>query len=299
MMFLETFKNIDQTTVKVWDWFTNVDLWLTWAEKIILILLILVGMKISKKIGTSFIERVLLHRDGFHLQVDDRRANTIRVLLKNVFHYTVTFIGLLLILSLFINILPILAGAGVLGLAVAFGAQNLVRDVITGFFIIFEDQFAVGDYIKVGTFEGTVQQIGLRITKIKGFTGEIYILPNGLITEVTNYSTSPSIAVVDLSIAYEEEVPKVIQLLDGEIKKIYDNNEIEEIMKRPEVLGVHALGASEVVIRILAECKPTTNWKVKRLLQARFKELLDREGIEIPYPHMVTIQKGTRGGGHE
>lgn len=298
-LFTETFQNLDQTSLKVWNLFTDAQFWLGWAEKLLIIIIILVGMRITRRIGDSLIERLLRKRSNLNFQVDERRVNTLRVLLKNVFHYSLTFIGFMMILSLFVNILPVLAGAGVLGLAVAFGAQNLVRDVISGFFIIFEDQFAVGDYIRTGAFEGTVQQIGLRITKIKGFTGEIYIIPNGLITEVTNFSISPSVAVVDVSIAYEEEVPQVIRLLEEEVQKIYDGNEIEDLTKKPDVLGVHLLGPSEVVIRVVAECRPTTHWRVKRILQARFKELLDRAGIEIPYPHMVMIQKGVRGGTHE
>ncbi|WP_028988426.1 mechanosensitive ion channel family protein [Thermicanus aegyptius] len=298
-MIEETFKNLDTTSSKIWTWLSDPNVWLNWAEKLLLILLILFGMRITKRIGHVLIERVLKKREGSRFQIDERRVTTLRVLLKNVADYTITFIGILLILSFFMNILPVLAGAGVLGLAVAFGAQNLVRDIISGFFIIFEDQFAVGDYVRIGNFEGTVKQIGLRITKIRAFTGEIHILPNGTITEVTNFSTSNSVAIVDLSIAYEERIPQVIEILEEEVNKLFEGGEIPEMVKKPEVLGVHALGPSEVVIRIVAETKPAMHWKVRRILQSRLKEVLDQRGIEIPYPHLVTVSKTGEGAKNE
>ena len=115
--------------------------------------------------------------------------------------------------TLTINVSAVLAGAGIVGLAVGFGAQSLVKDIITGFFIIFEDQFSVGDYIRVGQFEGTVEEIGLRTTKIKSWTGELHIIPNGNILEVTNFSLNNSVAVIDISVAYEENIQRVESLI--------------------------------------------------------------------------------------
>ncbi len=116
-------------------------------------------------------------------------------LLQNVFSYAIYFVaGVMILETLSVDVRGLLAGAGIVGLAVGFGAQNLVKDIITGFFIIFEDQFSVGDYVRVGTFEGTVEEIGLRTTKIKSWTGEINILPNGSIVEVTNFSLHNSVA---------------------------------------------------------------------------------------------------------
>ncbi|WHT48712.1 mechanosensitive ion channel family protein [Sporosarcina thermotolerans] len=128
---------------------------------------------------------------------EERRERTLLKLLENTLSYVVYFSAILAILQEFnIDVKGLVAGAGVLGLAVGFGAQSLVKDVISGFFILFEDQFSVGDYVKIGTAEGMVEEIGLRTTKLKNFTGEIFILPNGTISQVVNYSMKNSLAIV-------------------------------------------------------------------------------------------------------
>ena len=123
-----------------------------------------------------------------------------------------------------IDVKGLLAGAGVLGLAVGFGAQSLVKDVITGFFIIFEDQFSVGDYVKIGIAEGTVEEIGLRTTKIKSFTGEISILPNGTIIQVVNYSMENSLAIVDVAIPFEVGVDKTEKMIEKYLSTLLTSN---------------------------------------------------------------------------
>jgi small conductance mechanosensitive channel len=164
-------------------------------------------------------------------------------------------------------------------LAVGFGAQSLVKDVITGFFIIFEDQFAVGDIVQVGSFKGTVEEIGLRVTKIRSWTGEVHIIPNGSITQVTNFSIHNSLAVVDVSISYEEDIDKAMKVLKETIKSHYETN--ENMVAEPEVLGIQQLGASEVVMRITAECKPNTHVAVARELNAEIKKAFDANGMRF------------------
>ena len=189
------------------------------------------------------------------LRVSERREATLMKLLQNVLTYAIYFIAILMILStLTINVSAILAGAGIVGLAVGFGAQSLVKDVITGFFIIFEDQFSVGDIIRVGQFEGTVEEIGLRTTKIKNWTGELHIIPNGNILEVTNFSLNNSVAVIDISVAYEENIQRVEQLIQDLLSTMQDK--YEDIVQPPELLGVQNLGTSEVIIRVTAETLP-------------------------------------------
>jgi small-conductance mechanosensitive channel len=269
-------------------------LWLNILQKAIIIVLIWIGVRIAIRMGRALVDRILVIKEGSRIRLDERRINTLRMLLRNVINYSFSFLGILLILAQFIDIMPILAGAGVLGLAVAFGAQNLVRDVITGFFIIFEDQFAVGDVIRTGNYEGTVHEIGLRVTKIKSPTGEIHIIPNGAITEVTNFSTSNSVAVLDISIAYEEDIPHVISVLEKKMAEVYEQGIFPELVQKPEVLGVQNLGPSEVVIRITAECMSMTHFKVRRGLITIIKETLEQDGIEIPYPRVVNIQRGEK-----
>ena len=226
----------------------------------------------------------------FPLKFTERRETTLSKLLENVLTYVIYFISLMTILStLDIDVKGLIAGAGIVGLAVGFGAQNLVRDIITGFFIIFEDQFSVGDYVRIGSAEGTVEEIGLRTTKIKSWTGELHIFPNGNITEVTNFSIHNSIAVVDVSIAYEEnieEAEKVMQELLLALPQKY-----EDLVNPPELLGVQTLGASDVVIRIVAETVPMRHWYMARMIRKEVKLCLDAHGIEIPFPRMVMYSR--------
>lgn len=157
----------------------NPDLWLHILTVGIKIVAILVGTHLAVRLARTVIERLVEQRDKGRIALNERRVRTMTSLATNIVTYTLYFLALLLVLGqLGFNLAPILAGAGVVGLAVGLGAQNLVRDVITGFFIIFEDQFAVGDVIQVGQYKGTVIEIGLRVTKIRSWTGEVHIIPN-------------------------------------------------------------------------------------------------------------------------
>ncbi|GBF11545.1 mechanosensitive ion channel family protein [Tepidibacillus sp. HK-1] len=268
----------------------DIDLWVDIFWTIVQILFIWILAKLLIKLTGKIIEKFIIRKPRSSLKVDERRTKTLGILIQNIVKYTINFLAILMILGkVGFNLGPILAGAGILGLAIGFGAQSLVKDVITGFFIIFEDQFAVGDYITTGNFSGTVEEIGLRITKIRNWTGELHIIPNGTISEVTNYSTHNSVAVVDVGIAYEEEIDHVISVLEKLLANTY--KEMNEMVKPPEILGVQELGASEVVIRVIAETKPMNHYAVARKLRAKIKNGFDQAGIEIPYPRLVTFQK--------
>ncbi|QOR69052.1 mechanosensitive ion channel family protein [Cytobacillus suaedae] len=264
----------------------NEDMWINLGMGFIKIILILLVAGIVIRIGRLAIQNIFRVRNSSPLRVSERRTATLIKLLENVLRYVVYFVVIIMILeSLNIEIRALLAGAGIVGLAIGFGAQNLVRDIITGFFIIFEDQFSVGDFIRTGTFEGTVEEIGLRTTKLKSFTGEIHILPNGSIVEVTNFSINNSIAVVDISVSYEGDIPKTEKILEELLQELPDK--YEDMIKTPELLGVQMLGASEVVLRIVSEVLPMRHFYISRILRKEIKLRLDEHGIEIPYPRMV------------
>ncbi|NQD66988.1 mechanosensitive ion channel family protein [Bacillus haikouensis] len=266
------------------------EFWLALGQGAIKIVAIMLITYLALKLGRTAIRNVFRVRSKAPLKFSERREATLLKLLENVLTYVVYFISLMTILStLGIDIKGLIAGAGIVGLAIGFGAQNLVRDIITGFFIIFEDQFSVGDYVRIGSAEGTVEEIGLRTTKIKSWTGELHIFPNGNITEVTNFSIHNSIAVVDVSIAYEEniqEAENVIQELLLSLPQKY-----EDLVNPPELLGVQTLGASDVVIRIVAETLPMKHWYIARMIRKDVKLLLDEHGIEIPFPRMVMYSR--------
>ncbi|MDX8289878.1 mechanosensitive ion channel family protein [Metabacillus indicus] len=275
---------------KMTDSFFNEDMWLSAGQGLLKIIGILILASILIKIGNVVIGKIFMLRTKSPLRISERRENTLVKLLDNVLTYLVYFIALLMILeTLSFDVKALLAGAGIVGLAVGFGAQNLVRDIITGFFIIFEDQFSVGDMIRVGQFEGTVEEIGLRTTKIKSWTGEINILPNGNITEVTNFSINNSVAFVDVSIAYEGDIPKAEKVIEDLLLELPDK--YEEMVAPPELLGVQNLGPSEVVLRVVSEVLPMKHFHISRVLRKEIKMRLDEHGIEIPYPRMVMYSR--------
>ncbi|HJV47118.1 MAG TPA: mechanosensitive ion channel family protein [Bacillota bacterium] len=289
--FAESTKWFESVYLNLYHSVTNTTMWAHFGQSVIKIIFIILVSRILVKVIANSVNRIFKNREKFQLHV--RRVETMRSLVNNVSTYVIYFVAILLIMAqLGFNLAPVLASAGVVGLAVGFGAQNLVRDVITGFFIIFEDQFGVGDYIAIGKFTGTVQEIGLRITKIRSVTGELHIVPNGSIKEVTNFSVENSMVLLDVGVAYEENIDHVMDVLKDVLNAA--KVEIEEIIGEPEVLGVQNLGPSEVVFRVTAECRPMGHFSASRKLRAMIKKAFDENGIEIPYPKMVTIANETK-----
>jgi moderate conductance mechanosensitive channel len=268
----------------------NEDLWINIGLGLLKIIAIVVLSTVFLKVVKLALHNVFKVRQKTSLRISERREATLLRLLDNVLTYVVYFVVIMMVLdTVGIPVTTILAGAGIVGLAVGFGAQSLVKDIITGFFIIFEDQFSVGDYVRIGNFEGYVEEIGLRTTKIKSWTGEVHILPNGSISQVTNFSLNNSVAVVDVSIAYEgdiEKAEKVIRELLEELPAKY-----EDMVAAPELLGIQNLAASDIVMRITCETKPMRHWFIARALRKEIKLRLDEHGIEIPFPRLVLYNR--------
>lgn len=286
--------SINERYNKVMEWLTDNELWLAFGSSALRVALFLFIGRLVVWIIHKTIDRIILERESKRLPSHTRRMTTLGKLMKNVASYVVYFITVMLILSEFgINLGPLLAGAGVLGLAIGFGAQSLVKDIITGFFIVLEDQFAVGDVIQTGQFKGTVDMIGLRTTRVQSWTGEVHIIPNGMINEVTNFSVNNTIAVVDITIAFEEEVDRALDVIRHTMITLRDEN----LINAPEVLGIQAIAPTGVTIRVIAECRPNTHSIVSRTLNMEIKKVLDASGIEIPYPRMVTYHRNEKGGG--
>ena len=283
-------KTWDKFINRLWDEVTNEDLWLSIGEGALKILLTVLLASVIIRIGKAMIRNIFKLRAKSPLTFSERRENTLLKLLENILTYVVYFIAFVNILSIMtFDIKGLIAGAGVVGLAVGFGAQSLVKDVITGFFIIFEDQFSVGDYIRIGNFEGYVEEIGLRTTKIKSWTGELHILPNGSITEVTNFSLNNSIAIVDVTVAYEENIVEVERIIEDLLKTLPEK--YEELVAPPELLGIQNLGSTEVVLRIIAETTPMNHLYIARMIRKEVKLCLDQKGIEIPFPRLVMYSR--------
>ncbi|WP_026568061.1 mechanosensitive ion channel family protein [Bacillus sp. UNC41MFS5] len=276
---------------KLLDKFQNEDTWLALGEGLLKIIAILIITNILIRIGKLMIHNIFKIRNLSPLSTSERREETLSRLLDNVLSYVVYFIAFMMILSVLgIDVKALIAGAGVVGLAVGFGAQSLVKDVISGFFIIFEDQFSVGDHVRIGQFEGNVEAIGLRTTKIKSWTGELHILPNGSIIEVTNFSINNSIAVVDIAIAYGEDIAKAEKVIEEAIQ--YMQAQYEELVKPPELLGIQTMGATEIVLRVVAETQPMKQAGVSRMIRRDIKLQLDENGIKAPDPKVVMYGSG-------
>lgn len=261
--------------------------------KLISIGLIIIVIKVLIELTNKIIDKTLRDKSKKNYFMSVKRANTIGQVLKKLVRYTLYFIASLMILEMFnIKTTSILATAGVGGLAIGFGAQSLVKDVITGFFIILEDQFSVGDYIQVLDFEGVVEELGMRVTKLRDFSGELHIIPNGEIKVVTNRTRGAMRALVEVVIAYEEDIDNAIIVAEKVAREINETN--ESVLDGPTVLGVTELGASGVTIRIVAETKPMEQWDVEREIRKKIKEAFDKENIEIPYSKMVFYEGGKR-----
>ncbi|MBD8842066.1 mechanosensitive ion channel family protein [Paenibacillus sp. CFBP 13594] len=261
-------------TDKVWNKIADPDMWLNIMFSSIRIIIIFIITRIVIKVVYRIIDRSMERKQEGKIRVNPRRFVTVGELLKNATSITCNFIMILLLLSeINIQVGPLLASAGVLGLAIGFGAQGLVKDVITGFFIILEDQFAVGDVIQTGTYKGTVEVIGLRTTKLVSWQGEVHIIPNGAIASVTNYSMSNSLAVVDIPMKADLSLDESVHLVKKSLVGIEERD--LNIVKVPDVLGIQSMSTSEYVVRIVAECMPNSRASVERQIQGDVKKTLE------------------------
>lgn len=287
-------KGLGRISSKLIDYLMGPELWdqiLVASIKIIGILFI---SWLVVFIGKKLIKNVFTLRMRAPLSYSERRQTTILKLLQSVISYIVYFSAIMAILSVLnIQIAGLLAGAGIAGLAIGFGAQSLVKDVITGFFIIFEDQFGVGDYIKLNAAEGTVIEIGLRTTKIKGNTGEQFIIPNGLITEVINYSVNNAKGTVDMQVALNADIEKVEKVIQHYLDFLPELH--EELVVPPKFIGVVNTTATEATIRITVETLPLQQHAIMRVIRRDVIDILQKNGIPLSAPRMMVWDRNSGG----
>ncbi|GEN85063.1 mechanosensitive ion channel protein MscS [Sporosarcina luteola] len=277
----------NEDTEKVSRFIFDEDTWIHILSVAIRIGIIITVAFIVVKIGKSIIRRLFKIKLKGPIRKEERREMTLLKLLENTLTYVVFFTAIIAVLDEFnMDVKGLLAGAGVLGLAVGFGAQSLVKDVISGFFILFEDQFSVGDYVQIGSAEGMVEEIGLRTTKIKNFTGEVFILPNGSIAQVVNYSLKNSLAIVDVTIKFELGIEKVEKSIEAFLETMSKDN--PDLLGNPRLIGAHDFTEDAVIERIIVETKPMRHFDTARSISMGLKKSLEQEGIEIPYPTLVT-----------
>ncbi len=231
------------------------------------------------------IERTVDDGDESVTTTRERRGQTIAQLLRSMGRVVIVAIAILLTFNIFIDIGPILAGAGILGLAVSFGAQSLVKDVISGFFILFENQFGIGDVIEVAGKSGTVEKMTLRVVVLRNVYGVMHVVPNGEIKVVSNKTRGWSRAVVDVGVARDVDIDRAIGVVRDEAASFSSDPKWKLELDGPvEVLGVESVSDNAVSIRSLLRTRPGSQWSVGREFRRRMKSRLYREQIEIPYP---------------
>jgi len=270
----------------LWQYLIDNNVWMSIGKGTFRIIAIIILMRIAIGLVKKVVDRIFHRKQKGPFHITKRREETLNKLIQNVATYIIYFTAFVMILdTLTIQIGPLLAGAGIAGLAIGFGAQNLVKDIISGFFIVFEDQFGVGDYVSFAGIEGTVEEIGLRTTKVKSWTGEQQIIPNGNITQVTNYSIHNGLAIVDINIPYENDIAVAEKIIEDVLSGLADK--YEQIVSTPVIHGVQNLETSHVVLRVIAETLPVYQWSGARVIRKEVKERLYKEGINIPAPRLV------------
>jgi len=254
--------------------------------KIIFILLI---AWLLRKVLKAAIDRYekKVEQQGLAPSEREKRARTLSGIINTTINLSIFIIAGLMIISEFgVAIGPLIAGAGIAGVAIGFGAQSLVKDMISGFFIILENQVRIGDVVTIAGVSGIVEAINLRTTRLRDLEGRVHIIPNGTIEVATNFTREWSRALVEIGVAYKEDVDHVIGVLKAVSEELRNDPDFKDLILEPmTVLGLDSFGDSSVNIRMFFKTVPIKQWDVAREYRKRVKKAFDERGIEIPFPH--------------
>lgn len=267
-------------------------IWQDNADALVRTLIIVVGVLIAYSLAARFGRR-LIRRITARGGDEGARADSLWAMMRRLL---LVVAGVTLVLMIFgawdIPIAPLLAVGSAIGVALGFGAQNLVKDVIAGFFILAEDQYRIGDVIRVGGVAGVVEDIRPRVSVLRDLDGNVHYVPNGFIDVTSNLTQEFAQAVLDIGIAYKEDVDAALDVLGDELAAFsQDPAWASMIIEPPQVLGVDQLGDSAVVLRAIVKVTAPDRWSVRREAFRRVKNRFDAEGIEIPFPH-ITVYRG-------
>jgi small conductance mechanosensitive channel len=261
------------------------------------IIMIIIGAWIVIRASRLAGRRILVYtedEDPSTRSEREKRAETLVNIINSTIKIFIYIIACFMILrEVGVDIAPLLAGVGIAGLAIGFGAQTLVKDFLTGFFILMENQYRVGDVVKIGDHAGLVERINMRTTILRDLEGVVHTVPNGEVQSVKNLTHGWSRVVLGIGVAYKEDVDQVIEVLQEVGKKMRGEERYRQLMiEDPQVLGVDNFGESEVTIKMIAKTLPLKQWEVARELRRRIKYAFDQKGIEIPFPQRTLwIQK--------
>ena len=224
-----------------------------------------------------------------------QRAKTLGTLFKSIGTTVIWIVALMMLLGEFdVNLGPLIAGAGIIGVAVGFGAQSLVRDLLTGVFMLIEDQYGVGDVVDLGDAVGTVESVGLRTTRLRDISGTVWHVPNGAIARVGNMSQLWARVPLDLDVAYDTDLDAAMAIIKRVADEVWhEQGDDTTVLEEPSVVGVQAFGADAVTLRVMVKTEASEQWATARLLRKRIKQAFDEAGIEIPFPQRtVWVRSG-------
>lgn len=253
---------------------------------LLIIILTWIALRLTKRISDRLIHLIIRQKEDEEFK---KRTKT----LGSVVRYAIIFViltisGITLLRELGIDIGPILATAGIGGLAIGFGAQSLVKDIISGFFILLQDQMRVGDVVEIGSKGGVVEKISLKTTVLRDLAGNVHYIPNGQIDMVTNMTKEYSRYVFDIGVAYREDVDEIMRIIKEIDEEMRSDPEFKDDIIEPiEVLGVDRFANSAVIIKARTTTLPIKQWRVAREFNRRIKKRFDELKIEIPFPHLT------------
>ena len=253
---------------------------------LVIVTLAIVAQRLVSRLLRLFRVRVAARLAG---KADIQRVETVTRVFRYVATAVITLISGMLILSeLGISIAPILGAAGIVGLAIGFGAQSLVKDYFTGFFLLLENQIARGDVVRIAERSGQVEDITLRYVRLRDYHGDVHYVPNGLITTVTNLSRDFSCAVIDIGVGYREDLGRVFATVLDTARTLQEDPEFgQRILEPLELAGVESLADSAIIVRCRFKVRTLEQWTVRREFLRRLKAAFDARGIEIPYPQVT------------
>ncbi len=267
---------------------TSVDWLIEHGPKIGFIIAFALGLHVISRLAVRRVRRRLEGRPDATQALAFQRVATIVQSLSSVARVLIWTAALLMVLGeVNVNIAPLIAGAGIVGVALGFGAQSLVRDFLSGFFILLENQFGVGNLLELrtttGVITGTVESLSMRVTAVRAYDGTLYVIPNGNIEGIGNQSRGWGRAIVDISVARTEDLDRVRGLLDEVGEEIFNDPTVQgSLLSRPTVLGVEEVRADAAVLRVVADTRSSRRLDIERELRRRIQSRLEREGVELP-----------------
>ncbi len=285
--------NVDAPIEFFSDLGTDAARWaLTGGVRIVVVLVLAwVGLRLARRLIPPIMLRLIRDsRDAAdHAEASRKRAETLSAVFVAAANVIIIVIVIFTVLNEFqVPIGPVLGGVGIAGIAVGFGAQHLVRDMITGTLILLENQYRQGDVVQIAGIAGLVESINLRRTVLRDLDGKVHTIPHGEISTTSNFTKYWSRIVLDVGVAYKENMENVFRVLNEIGTELANHPELGlKVIDPPKVLRLNAFGASELTIRMLGVCKPLTQWELTGWLRKRIKERFDEEGIEIPFPHQT------------